>query len=189
MRDSNMRIVLPLVIASLLPGCTHNPAPKAWRPPPAEAQHNSRGAWTVVESLASEAQSQDVSYVEGELIAVDDDAFHVLAATGLRSVSRSSPYRITIVGYGSSTSGIAIWASAGGASTLSHGALLIFTAPMWVIAGFVAAASERGAGVFKDDDLARAFSRFPQGLPSQFDPESLGPLVGNPDARGIVPRR
>ena len=88
MRDSNMRIVLPLVIASLLPGCTHNPAPKAWRPRPAEAQHNSRGAWTVVESLASEAQSQEVSYVEGELIAVDDDAFHVLAATGLRSVSR-----------------------------------------------------------------------------------------------------
>ena len=108
MRDSNMRIVLPLVIASLLPGCTHNPAPKAWRPPPADAQHTSRGAWTVVESLASEAQSQDASYVEGELIAVDDDAFHVLTAAGLRSVSRSSPYRITIVGYGTSASGLAI---------------------------------------------------------------------------------
>ena len=39
-----------------------------------------------------------LSYVEGELIAVDDDAFHVLTAAGLRSVSCSSPYRITIVG-------------------------------------------------------------------------------------------
>jgi hypothetical protein len=179
---------LPLAFASLLSGCAHNPAPKTWRPPPAQAQHITRGAWTVIEPLGSGAQSQDVSRAEGELIAVDDDEFHVLTAAGLRSVSRSSPYRITIVGYGTSTGGLAMWAAAGGVSTLSHGALLVFTAPMWVIAGLVAAASERGAGVFKDDDLARGFSRFPQGLPPGFDPESLGPLVENPAVR-TVPRR
>ena len=42
--------------------------------------------------------------------------------------------------------------------------------------------------MFKDDDLARAFSRFPQGLPSQFySPVRAGPLVANPGARSIVP--
>lgn len=36
--------------------------------------------------------------------------------------------------------------------------------------------TEKRAGRLHDDDLARRFARFPQGLPPGFDPKSLGAL-------------
>jgi hypothetical protein len=54
---------------------------------------------------------------------------------------------------------------------------------MWVISGFVVAHKERRAGVFHDDDTARLFARFPQGMPPGLDVEAFGPLVANPSSR------
>lgn len=177
--------VLLLILASLLPGCANNPVPKAWRPTVAQAQQTTRGGWILVEPFVSGVPSTSASSVEGELIAIDDTAYHVLTAGGLRSVPRSSTHRITVVAYGTSPASIAIWASVGGLSTLSHGMFLVFTAPMWAVTGIVAAVGESGAGLVHDADRARAFARLPQGLPPGFDPAALGPLVG-----GVVsPRR
>ena len=189
MRASNVWSVLSLVIASQLSGCAHNPAPKGWRPSAVVAQHSTRGGWIVVEPRGSDVSSPDASRVEGELIAIDDDAYHVLTAGGLRSVSRSSPHRITLVAFGTSPGAIAAWASVGGLSTLSHGGFLLLTAPMWAVSGVVAAAKESGAGILHEADRARAFARFPQGLPPGFDPAALGPLVGSPAAGAMVQRR
>jgi hypothetical protein len=47
---------------------------------------------------------------------------------------------------------------------------------MWAIAGIAATLTEKRAGMLHDDDLARRFARFPQGLPPGFDPKSLGAL-------------
>jgi hypothetical protein len=189
MRASNACRVLALVIASHLLGCAHNPAPKTWRPSAVQAQHITRGSWILVEPGASAGYSTDASPVEGELIAIDDSAYHVLTAGGLRLVSRSSTDRITLFAFGTSPGAIAAWASAGGLSTLSHGGFLILTAPMWAVAGVVAAAKESGAGVLHDAARARAFARFPQGLPPGFDPAALGPLVGGPAGGATVQRR
>jgi hypothetical protein len=109
-----------------------------------------------------------------------------LTAAGLQSVPRASVHRITLVGYGTPVGALDVWAVAGGISTLSHGGFLLFTAPMWVIGGIVATRTEKGAGMFHDDDLARRFARFPQGLPPAFDPRSLGVLTamaGQPRGR------
>ena len=48
--------------------------------------------------------------------------------------------------------------------------------------GFVAAHREGRAGVFHDDDMARLFARFPQGVPAGVNVEALGALVANPSA-------
>ena len=50
---------------------------------------------------------------EGELIAIDETAFHVLSTTGLQSVPRASVRRITLVGYGNRAGTLTGWASAG----------------------------------------------------------------------------
>jgi hypothetical protein len=188
MRASNVWRVLALVIASHLSGCAHNPTPKAWRLSAVQAQHMTRGSWILVEPGAS-GESSDASPVEGELIAIDDSAYHVLTEGGLRSVSRSPTDRIRLFAFGTSPGAIAAWASVGGVSTLSHGGFLLFTAPMWAVAGAVATAKESGAGILHDADRARAFARFPQGLPPGFDPAALGPLLGSPVGGTIVQRR
>ena len=175
-------LVLPLVVAvTCLPGCAGNPAPREWRSPAAAAQRSSRGSWIIIEAVtASGAKSSGRPLAEGELIAIDETAFHVLTTAGLQSVPRASAHRITVVGYGNRAGALAGWAVAGGISTLSHGEFLLFTAPMWAIAGIVATQTEKRAGIWHDDDLARRFARFPQGLPPALDLKSLGalPAVG-----------
>jgi hypothetical protein len=57
---------------------------------------------------------------------------------------------------------------------------------MWTVGGIVATRKEKAAGILHDDDLARSFARFPQGLPPGFDPKSLGALpavAGRPRRR------
>jgi hypothetical protein len=189
MRVSRLRSVLLLTLASLLSGCASNPAPKTWRPSVSLAQKSTRGGWIRVEPIVSGVPPTDASPVEGELIAIDEHAYHVLTAGGLRSVSRSSTHRITVVAYGTSQGTFAIWAAVGGLSTLSHGAFLVFTAPMWAIAGGIVAVKESSAGLVYDPEHARAFARFPQGLPPGLDPAELGPLAGSSAGGALVPRR
>ena len=184
MRAHKRRPIVLFMISCVLSGCARNPAPAAWRLTPAEAQRTARGAWVVLEPLTSSGEDRAPEpRIEGELIAVDADVIHILTASGLRSVLRAAPHRITVAGYRTPSAALLGWAAAGAVSTLSHGAFLIFTMPMWVISGFVVAHKERGAGVFHDDDTARLFARFPQGMPPGLDVEAFGPLVGNPASR------
>jgi hypothetical protein len=182
------RFVLPLFVAvTWLPGCAGNPAPREWRPPAAAAQRSSRGSWIIIEAVtAPGAKSSRRPLAEGELIAIDETAFHVLTTAGLQSVPRASAHRITLVGYGTPAGALAGWAVAGGISTLSQGGFLLLTAPMWAIGGIVATQTEKHAGIWHDDALARRFARFPQGLPPGFDLKSLGALpaeAGRPRPR------
>ena len=179
---------MAVVIVALMPGCAGNPTPELWRPSAVQAQRVTRGGWVVVEPPSPGVPS-DVASVAGELIAIDDTSIYVLTAGGLRSVARSSPHRLTVVAYATPGGSLTAWAIAGGVSTLSHGGFLVFTAPMWAVAGTWAVLSERGAGKVHDEDRARPFARFPQGLPPGFDPQALGPLMTNPTAAVPVPRR
>lgn len=181
MRAVDARIAFALaVVTACAPGCGLNPAPREWRPPAAVAQRSFRGGWIIVKAVASSGGSTGFPLAEGELIAVDETALHVLTTAGLRSVPRASAHRITLVGYGTPAGALDVWAVAGGISTLSHGGFLILTAPMWAVGGIVATRIEKGAGILHDDDLARRFARFPQGLPPAFDPRSLGALPADP---------
>ena len=178
MRPVEAQCVLALVVAlTCVPGCAGNPAPREWRPSAAAAQKSSREGWIRIEAVdASGKKSKGGPLVEGELIAIDETAFHVLSTTGLQSVPRAPGHWITLVGYGNRAGALAGWSVIGGISTLSHGGFLLFTALMWAITGLAAFQTERRAGMWHDDDLARRFARFPQGLPPGFDPKTLGAL-------------
>jgi hypothetical protein len=179
MRDVNSRRwVLPLVVLSMatacLSGCAHNTAPAGWHPPALVALRSTHGGWIRVEGTVR---------TEGELIAVDQTAFHVLTRSGFQSVPRASVEKITLTGYGNRARTLALWSVLGGVSTLSHGINLLFTAPMWTVGGIVASLTEKHASIWHDADVAFRFARFPQGLPPGFDPKTLGALP-NMTARG-----
>jgi hypothetical protein len=178
MRTVEAQCVFALVVAvTCVPGCASNPVPREWRPSAAAAQQSSRGGWIRIEAVdASGKKSTGGPLVEGELIAIDETAFHVLSTAGLRSVPRTPGHWITLVGYGNRAGALAGWSVVGGISTLSHGRYLLLTAPMWAITGIAAALAEKRAGIWHDDDLARRFARFPQGVPPGFDPKTLGAL-------------
>ena len=190
MRGADRRwCVLSLVVVvgatTCLSGCGRNTAPPGWHPPALVALRSSHGGWIRIEgTAASGTQSRDGLLTEGELIAVDQTAFHVLGKSGFQSVPRASVKKITLVGYGNRARTLALWSVLGGVSTLSHGFYLLFTAPTWTIGGIVASQKEKHAGVWHDEDVAFRFARFPQGLPPGFDPNTLGTL---PDM--TAPRR
>jgi len=172
MRDVNTRrCVLPLVVlavtATCLSGCAHNTAPPGWHPPALVALRSTHGGWIRVEGTV---------LIEGELIAIDQSAFHVLTQSGFQSVPRASVRRITLTGYGNRARTLALWSALGGASALSHGFYSLFTGPTWAVGGIVASLKEKHASIWHDADVAFRFARFPQGLPPGFDPQTLGAL-------------
>ena len=169
------RWILPAV-ASLAAGCAANPAPKDWLPKPVEATHLARGGWIAIR----DPMAAKVPSFEGELIAVDENAFHVLTAKGFVSVPRASVHTATLAGYKTGASALAAWTGAGAATTPSHGAYLVFTLPLWLISGGLAAGSESRVSLveFPKQPMAAfaLYARFPQGLPPDLDPSSLGRL-------------
>jgi hypothetical protein len=171
MRNRERRWTAAALLAMTLAGCATNPAPRSWRPAPKEAQRSIRGGW-----IALERKQPAKERVEGELIAVDDDALHVLTAEGLRAVPRAEVRKAKLVGYGDESGALGAWVGIGTLSTLSHGGFLVLTAPLlWLLGGGSAAADESRAGFIREAEF-HAYARFPQGLPPGLDLATLGEL-------------
>ena len=171
------RRLLAALLAASLAGCATNPAPPGWLPPAAKAQAQAYGGWISLNCKKGEA----VTHVEGELIAVTDDRVFVLADSGLVEVRHESVAKATLAAYATGEGALAGWSALGTVSTLSHGLYLLITAPMWIIAGIMAAGGESGAGLLRypQKPLAsfRLYARFPQGLPKGLEASALGRLT------------
>jgi len=182
MRNPEGRWAAVALLASTLAGCASNPAPQTWRPEPREAQRSVRGGW-----IALDCKEPAKRRVEGELIAVDDDALHVLTAEGLRAVPRAEVRKARLVGYGDESGALGAWMALGTLSTLSHGAYLILTAPLLWLTGGGASVADESRGGFIPEAQFRAYARFPQGLPPGLDLATLGelspPAQSSPSAR------
>jgi len=76
----------------------------------------------------------------------------------------------------------------GALSTLSNGYLLVFTAPLWMIGGTIAAHSQYHAPIVKTPneewERVRPYARFPQGLPPGFVPSA--PVVAQTVTEPVV---
>jgi len=171
-----------------LTACVTSPAPKGWLPLAAKAQAQANGGWISLTCKKTESCGR----IDGELIAVGDERMWVLTASGLVDVSRESVANATLATYATGAGQIAGWSALGALSTLSHGAFLIFSAPVWILGGFAATNSETRAGLvrYPQKPLAsfRPYARFPQGLPEGLDPAALGPLAVT-SAAGRSPAR
>jgi hypothetical protein len=165
----------------LVAGCAINPAPHGFLPSPAEATADVYGGWIELTMVAGKHDST----VGGELIAVRDDSVWVLPDGGhVAVIATGAVKQGRLVRYRSDAGAVAGFTALGVVSTASNGALLIITAPLWIITGVVASSNEAAAPLRRVPPLAwrdlAAYARFPQGLPPGID---LGEIRPKPDAR------
>jgi hypothetical protein len=164
--------VLCLLASSLAWGCARNTAPSGWLSPAPQASREAYGGWAMVSDSAGAQTS-------GELIAVTRDSVYLLSSVGLTVVSMRTVAKLNVTGYNAQPSAIALWGLAGTLGTISHGFLLIFSAPVWIITSSIAASAHSrepreiypGVGL----DQLRIYARFPQGIPAGVDRAQLRP--------------
>ena len=154
-----MRIHSALVLCLLL-GCAGHPAPDGETLDKAVKQPY--GGYIVV-------TLRDGTVRKGELLAIDRNALWVLDrrhqthSFELRAISRADLYKYDHEGFG-------WWGGLGSLSTLSHGALLLISLPVWAIATMIVSSAESTHAhlSYPDDEIKELsmWARYPQGMPS-----------------------
>jgi hypothetical protein len=168
--------VVALLVSLMGAGCATTTAPAGYLPDTRAVQTNVYGGWIDVMVQGGAGPRR----VTGELIAATRDTLWVLSGAGVGSVvPTSTVLGGELVAYDSEAGGVAAGALTGVLSTLSNGALLLITAPAWIIVGAAAAGAQSRLPITNLppatwEDLA-SFARFPQGLPSGVSFASLKP--------------
>lgn len=154
-----------------LAGCAKSTAPRGWLPRPVDAQKVAHGGWITLQRGDSRG-----TFHHGELLAVHADSVFVLEDVCV-GFPRSQVVKATLMGYGPNTGPLTAWTVFGTLSTVSHGVYLILSAPVWILVGSSATVSQSRAPQMNlmpaTWDAARAYARFPQGLPEGLDRSSL----------------
>lgn len=118
-----------------------------------------------------EVTTEQMSY-QGELLAVSKEHLYLLvneARPQAMAIRRADVREVEVRVQPSSAAGTGALTAIGTVSTISHGVLLIITAPMWLISGISATAEESAAStaVAEGDtmiDRLAQYARWPQGL-------------------------
>lgn len=158
--------VVPGLLVQL--GCASTTAPDGWLPDAGDAGRDAYGAWVTVERADGEP-------VEGELITVGAASVTVLQEDGaLRTVFRDEIVKAKLTTYHSRHGLLALWTALGALSTLSHGIVLVISAPFWILAGgLVTVTASHQAGEnpsWTGWNELRKFARYPQGMPEDASP-------------------
>ncbi|WP_029036928.1 hypothetical protein [Salinimicrobium xinjiangense] len=160
-------IILGILIALCSPGCK---AP-AYLPDAEEIGIHEFGSFVIIDLTEG-------SDIEGELIAVDDTALIVLSKEDenrIQSVPIARIKGFKLMYAQPKNYGWTIPVSA--LATLSHGFLLVFTAPVNIIVTSGVTARGANAFTYNDGDITmeeiKMFARFPQGLPPDIEVANL----------------
>lgn len=178
MRASRAQLVGVLLPLAAVAACRANPAPRGWLAPAEDAVADPYGAWVVVELQGAPESAE----VRGELIAVSDDSVFVLTqAADFRALPRSEVTQALVASYVSRYDLLAMWSTLGTVATISHGWFAALSAPVWLIAGPIATASESRVPL-EDVKPRRSswadvskYARFPQGMPPGLDRSQMFP--------------
>jgi hypothetical protein len=161
--------------------CVGNSAPKDWLPRPVEAQTAAYGGWI---ELAYQ-ESGRKGNMDGELIAVSADSVWVLNGNRGLVIPTSTVTAGKLTAYAAQTGPLQLWTAVGTLSTISNGAFLLLTAPMWLIGGSVATGAESRAAQRQGAPLTwvelAPFARFPQGMPDGIELNGLQPKQVHPE--------
>ena len=174
--NANVRCILVagMVVAFLVGGCASTSAPDDWQSSARAMQREAYGAWIDV-TVSPYADSAHAA-VQGELIAVHADSFLVLPLDGaLQAVDRASVRTVALTTFDANWGYLSTWTALGTLSTLSHGVVLILSAPVWMLGGSAAAAAQSYRPMINDPgpEILRRYARFPQGLPPGVAREAL----------------
>jgi hypothetical protein len=162
--DSPWILILLCVLLVTGAGCASTSAPEDWLSPATDMQREAFGGWAAVRS----GGAASANVVQGELIAATSDSLFVLSLRdSLHVVARPTVNELKLTGYDSNWGYLSIWTFLGTLSTASHGFFLILSAPVWIIGGSVATASQSRRPIYTNPplDVLQQFARFPQGMP------------------------
>jgi hypothetical protein len=157
-----LEIVAVLALACAQP----NPSPPSWRRNLEAAQRSPFGAWTAV-------TLRDGRMTSGELLAADDEGLLLGAGMAATHVPRQCVALVRVGGFDADNSPVIIGGVLGTLATLTHGAFLLISAPIFLTTFVYNAYSLSGKGHFEHLGGASlsalaAWARFPQGLPAPF---------------------
>jgi len=155
-----------LVVSLMVASCASSNAPSGWLPDADHAAPGVYGGWMTVRIGQEE--------IMGELIAATDDTVYV-ADSVLHAFAAADVLKARLVAY--EVSGLGGYVILGMVSTVSHGVVLLITAPLWLIGGSWAAISRSYDPIidYPGEPLKRfvPFARFPQGLPPELDRSTI----------------
>jgi hypothetical protein len=175
MSAGNLACRMGLGAALVCLGCKGTSVPKAWLPTPQEAQTTAFGGW--IDLAYTEANER--RWAVGELIAASADSVWILNQREGLVIPTAAVDSGKLFAYAPRTGNITGWTVAGTVSTISNGAFLLFTAPMWIIGGSLAGRSEIRAAQRNNPPLTwveiAPFARFPQGMPEGVGLAALRP--------------
>jgi hypothetical protein len=164
-----------LAAAAACAACASNSAPRGWLAEPAETQSAAYGGW--IELTYQESQAK--RHTDGELIAVSAESVWVLNGSGGHVIPTITVQGGKLTAYAAQTGTLTTWTVVGTLATISNGAFLIFTAPMWIVGGSLTAGGESRSPERKHPPLTwvelAPFARFPQGMPEGVELPALQP--------------
>jgi hypothetical protein len=148
--------------ALLLIGCATTNAPYNWLDNPEQTAAGSYGGWIDIRTPTSR--------VSGELIAINGDTVFVVKDS-LIQVMSADIIKARLVYYDASS--LAGQVILGTLSTASNGLFLVFTAPMWLIGGPLAARARTYEPIldYPEHSLPdfRPYARYPVSIPQGMD--------------------
>ena len=143
-------------------GCATTHAPRGWLENPNDLKTDSHGGWLNLETKTKTKLAGELIAISADSIFIVNELFHAIAQSDIRSAR--------LVVYKSYAEGMGGLGFLGTLSTISHGIVLVFTAPLWIIGGSSAAAIRSFEPIidYPKKELSRfaPFARYPQGLPS-----------------------
>jgi hypothetical protein len=171
----------------VLGGCARSSsAPRGWLPKVEAAGRDPYGGWITLRPTDAHQAS-----LAGEFIAATADSAYVLTSGSVVGVPWFEVKRAQVVWYEAGTGAVNGWVFGGCLATLSHGFGLMFSLPVWLIAGNVSAHTHVRAARMEYPDLPwhqlRAGARFPGGLPPGLRREKLAGRPGG-QATPVIPR-
>ncbi len=170
MRSRKGAICAAVLLLSLFAlGCAVTTVPRGYLAGASDLPADVYGGWI---ELTCSSVGKPAVRVSGELIAVGGDSVYVVNDS-LRAIALADVTSGRLAAYGSDAIGLGVLVFVGTLSTISNGAWLVFTMPMWIIGGS-AAVSVRTHEPLVDYphrgwSSVAPFARYPQGLPPGLD--------------------
>ena len=175
--NAKIPVFFSALLCWFLMSCATTTAPHGWLSPAEEMQTSSYGGWISV--TLSAPKNKAVRPIHGELIAVHEDTLYVLA-NRLYAIPVNLISKAKLTAYNARAMNLAGTTLLMTLATVSHGVLLILSAPAWILTGTLATIHQskipelKYPGKVSLEELKK-YARFPQGLPRGLALNSLKP--------------
>jgi hypothetical protein len=166
----------------ILIGCATSYAPDNYLPDTEDIPQVVYGGWLTI-ITAPDISHPDEKWMQysGEFISSEDSIVYLLYDS-LYQIPKSKITESTLELDEKNSTAYGLWVFAGTVSTISNGKFLIFTAPLWLLAGIPASVGESVRDRYEMEeptqeywDSIKIFARFPQGV-TDIDLSSIKPI-------------